>query len=368
VSGREPHPQAWGWAVPPQLADMHAYDVPPAGPEWVRLHANECPEPWPAAVIDAIAEAVRAVELGRYPDTSGRALRARLAARHGCDPDCVVLGNGSDEIIGFLCAALAGTPARPGALVIPSPTFVMYAHTAKVVGLPVREVPLTAALELDEPALAAAMAGASLAFFARPNNPTSSLWDAGVIERLAHAHPGCVVVVDEAYGAYAPGTSLWRADLPPNRVHMGTLSKIGLAAVRLGYAIAPPALARAMNVIRHPYNVSATTLAIAEVVLERFVPEMDAMVAAARAQRERLAALLGRLPGATVLPAHGNMVLARFDPLERAAALTAYLHGERILVKDVSRMPGLAGCVRASVGTAAELDRLEAALAAWRPQ
>ncbi|MBC8069597.1 MAG: aminotransferase class I/II-fold pyridoxal phosphate-dependent enzyme [Deltaproteobacteria bacterium] len=325
------------------------------------MHANENPEPWPDAVMAELAELVRTVELGRYPDASGRELRELLAARHGCDPARIVLGNGSDEIISLLLTALGGD-AEP-VLVVPTPSFVMYAHSARVLGYQVREVELDDALELREAELDLALRGATICFFARPNNPTGSLWRADVIERLIAAHPSVVFVIDEAYIAYAPGASLWRADHPEHVVHMGTLSKVGLAALRVGYGIAHPELAHALDKVRHPYNVSQTSLALAHAVLDRFADVQAEMIARAIANRERLATLLGALPGAQVFPSAANLVLVRLPSPERAAALVEMLAGAEILVKNVGHLPKLRGCVRASVGTAAELDHLERVLA-----
>ena len=360
---------AWTRHLRPALAGLETYDTP-QGPARARLHVNECPEPWPAAVMAELGRRLQAIEFGRYPDSSGRALRATLARKHGCDPDAIVLGNGSDEVISLLITALAGRPSEPSFLVIPSPTFVMYAHSARCLGVGVLEVPLTDELQIDEPLMNEALGvatGAALCFLARPNNPTSSLWDAAVIERLIAAHPGTMFIIDEAYTFYAPGTSLWRPDLPPNVTYMSTLSKVGLAALRVGYCIAPPALARAVNVVRHPYNMSATSLMLADAILSDFRDVQDALVAQTLVNRERLVAILGRLPGAHVFPAHANIVLVRLDPAEEAPRLAAALAARDILVKDASGIPRLTGCLRVSVGTSTELDRLDAALAELAP-
>jgi histidinol-phosphate aminotransferase len=353
---------SWRAHLRPSLDELSIYDVPPADRSVARLHANECPLPWPPAVMDAVGEAIRGVELGRYPDTSGRRVRRLLGERHGCDPDRIVLGNGSDEVISFLVTALSG---RGGAVVIPTPTFVMYGHAAKVMDLPVREVPLDDAFELQEATMDAALPGAALCFLARPNNPTGNVWDASVIRRLVAGHPETVFVVDEAYAAYDPGCSLYSPDSPDNQVHMTTLSKVGGAAMRLGYAIATPELATAMNKVRHPYNVSATTLAIAEVLLTRFEDEQAAMVQEALALRDRLRAVLQQVPGGQVLPTGANLMLLRLEPKDAAPRLWAHLRDEGVWVKDVSKVPGLEGCLRVSLGTDAELDRLDAALRAW---
>jgi histidinol-phosphate aminotransferase len=352
----------WTRHLLPQLADLVAYDVPPADASFARMHANECPEPWPPAVMDAVAETVRGVELGRYPDTSGRRLRAVLGERLGCDPSRIVLGNGSDEIISTLITTLRG---GGGHLVIPTPTFVMYEHSATVAGMRCVKVPLRPDFSLDEPAMEAALKDAALCFFARPNNPTGNLWSAATLERWFEAFPSTVFVVDEAYTAYAEGASLWRPDRPENVVHMSTLSKVGAAALRLGYCVASPRLAAELDKVRHPYNISATSLAIAELLLSRFSDEQAEMLQRARRARDRLCALLASIPGAEVFPSASNLVVARLHPAPRATALVAHLRDHGVLIKDVSRQPGLEGCVRASVGTQPELDRMQAALASF---
>jgi histidinol-phosphate aminotransferase len=270
-----------------------------------------------------------------------------------------VLVNGSDEIISVILTALSG---GPGHMVIPVPTFVMYGHSARVLSVPVREVSLDGDLRLDAAAMRKALPGAAVCFLARPNNPTSSLWDAGLIGGLIEEFPSTVFVIDEAYAAYSPGRSLWGPRNPVNQVHMSTLSKVGLAAIRVGYCIADPALAHAMNKVRHPYNVSATSLAIAETILTRFGDVQDRMIARTLESRTRLAARLAQISDAHVFPAHGNMVLVRLDPPGRASALCRSLAAHGVLVKDVSKISGLDGCLRISAGTVEEHETLARAL------
>jgi histidinol-phosphate aminotransferase len=352
----------WTSRLRRSLATLSAYDVPRASAR-ARMHANENPEPWPEEVMRELAEVVRTVELGRYPDTSGRELREVLAARHGCELGRIVLGNGSDEVISLLLTALSGD-ATP-VLVVPTPSFVMYGHAARVLDYEVRDVELDEALQLDEDAMEQALEGATICFLARPNNPTGSLWDRAVIDRLVARHPSVVFVIDEAYIAYAPGQSLWRGDAPDNIVYMGTLSKVGLAALRVGYAIAHPVLAAALDKVRHPYNVSQTSVAIARAVLTRFADVQQAMVDRTIANRERLAGLFARIPGVHVFPSAANLVLVRLPDPERARALVEHLAAHDILVKNVGHLPRLSSCVRASVGTRAELDHVEQVLARW---
>jgi len=365
-------PPAWERHLRPALRDMRPYHVP-LQPTRARLHANECPEPWPPAVMDALADLVRGLELGRYPDHAPERLRRCLAARHRVDPERVIVGDGSDEVIAILLTALAGPPERPSTVLVPSPTFVMYGHSARVLGLPVAHVPLTPALELDPAAMRAALRerAPGLCFLARPNNPTSSLWDGDLILALIAEHPATIFVVDEAYIDYAPGASLWADDRPANFVLMGTLSKVGLAGLRVGYCVAPRPLADALECVRHPYNIPETSAVLAEAILTRFAADQRAMIDRTIAGRARLVEILRRLPGAALFPAHANLVVARLDPPGAATRLTRHLAERGILIKDLSRLPLLDGCVRVSVGTAAELDLLEETLAeldpaAWR--
>jgi histidinol-phosphate aminotransferase len=350
----------WRRHLRPTLEPLEVYDVEPTrAPS--RMHANECPEAWPDEAQRAFAQVVAALELNRYPDTSGRTLRRVLAERHDCDPDQIVLGNGSDEIISLLLTTLSGAPGG-GHLVIPCPTFVMYAHSAAVLGVETREVPLTPTFELDGPGMRAALPGAAICFLARPNNPTSSLWDAALIRSLIAEFPSTVFVIDEAYAAYDPGCSMYHRRVPSNQVHMATLSKIGLAALRVGYCIADAELAHALNKVRHPYNVSQTSIAIAELALTRFSGALDEMIGKAIDNRARLVELLGRLPDAELFPAHGNLVLVRFPSDARAHELRDQLTAAGVRVKDLTGVAQLEGCLRISVGTDEDLARLAAAL------
>jgi histidinol-phosphate aminotransferase len=358
----------WQKFLRPSLAAMAAYDVPPSEAP-TQMHANERAQPWSAAAREAVAQAVAGLSLERYPDTSGRKLRARLADQHGVSPDRVVLGVGSDEIITLLAQALSG--ARPSAMLIPNPSFVMYEHAAVLAGLEPRTVELDENFELDESAMRRALdpGDVSLCFLARPNNPTSSLWDARLIESLIQDHPQTVFVVDEAYAAYSPRASMWRADRPSNYVHMSTLSKVGLAGLRLGFCVASSELAHELNKIRHPYNIPSTTLVIAEVILRDFAEELEEAILTSRQCRDELVRLFARITGVHVFPAYGNMLLARCASPEAARKLCADLAEHGVLIKYAGGWPRLRDCVRASVGTKEDLSRAEQALLAtgWIP-
>ncbi len=356
--------RAWRGSLRPQLAALSVYDPPdlaPADPSIrARLHANESPFDWPDALRERFAEIARNLEYQRYPSATGRAVRELFAAEFQVEADRVVVGNGSDEVISLLLTALSGSAAPR--LVIPTPTFVMYAHSAQVLGYAVTPVALDDDFQLRPDAMDEALGSATICFLARPNNPTSSLWDADVIEWLTRRHPDTIIVVDEAYGAYAPGTTMYRRDLPSNRVHMSTLSKVGLASLRLGYAVADSELALALHKVRHPYNISSYSLAVAQEILLHHRASLTDLATRGIRARERLEKLLMGIPGARVFPAHGNMVLARLAPDEEAVRLVTRLQSQGILIKNLHGTPQLEGCIRVSIGTDAELDALDAAL------
>jgi histidinol-phosphate aminotransferase len=269
---------------------------------------------------------------------------------------------------------LALACARPGACILaPEPGFVMYAMSAQLQGLGFVGVPLQADFSLDEAAMSAAIAQhqPAIVYLAYPNNPTANLWDAAVLRRLiaqASAY-GALVVLDEAYQPFAAYTWLDEIRRDPSAnaqvVLMRTLSKFGLAGVRLGYALAPAALLAQIDKVRPPYNVSVLNVECALFALEH------AAVFAEQAQlicseRERLLSALAALPGIQPFPSQANMILLRVQGEPGAAArLYDALKKRQILVKNVSTMhPLLANCLRLTVGTAPENTLLLAALEA----
>ena len=242
-----------------------AYPVPKSS-GMIELHANENPWPLPDDVRAKLAAAVAAVPLNRYPDGAGDAVKAALArALPLPEGAALVLGNGSDELIQVITAAIA----RPGACVLaPDPTFVMYRIYAMQAHVRYASVPLHADFTLDVEAFVAEIARQkpALVWLASPNNPTGRAIPAAAIERVLAAAPG-LVVVDEAYADFAGTTLVPRVLEFPNLVVMRTLSKVGLAGARLGYAVGHPAWIGELDKIRSPYNVNALTQAVVPVIL-----------------------------------------------------------------------------------------------------
>lgn len=335
---------------------MSAYFVPaPAG--MVKLDAMENPYGLPEDLRREIAEAVANAEINRYPDPTAPALVARLRAVMAIPDGCeLLLGNGSDEIIHVMIEACA----RPGAAIMaPGPTFVMYSVYAKLCGLRYVSVPLNADFTLDLARFADAMAEhePAIVFLAYPNPPAGNLFPAADIERILAAAPG-LVVLDEAYQPFARRTFMDRLGDFRNMVVLRTLSKLGLAGLRLGYLTGRPEWIREFDKARSPYNVNVLTQLVAEKVLARH-EVLDRQARAICSERGRLAERLRALPGVAPFPSDANFVLAR---MPAAARVLESLKRQRVLVKGFPEHPMVKDCLRLTVGTPAENDRLLEAL------
>lgn len=341
-----------------EVLSLRAYHAEEAA-GLVKLDANENPFPPPPEVLARVWAAASALELNRYPDPEATALREVLAARSGWTPDGLLLGNGSDDLIVLLLTACGG----PGAtLLVPTPTFSMYRHSALALGWRVEEVPLTRSFALDEKALLerAAATPPRLSVFASPNNPTGNRFDPEVLERYVLAAPG-IVVVDEAYHDFCGESLVGLLRRHRNLVVLQTLSKIGLAALRIGMLLADPRLAVEFNKVRLPYNVGSFPQLAARTALE--TPGfLESQVRALLAERRRLSGALGRLPGVTVFPSDANFILLRTERPSRR--LFESLRERGVLVRDLGGGPGpLERCLRVTVGTPGENDAFLAALA-----
>lgn len=336
----------------------HAYVVQPSAGV-LKLDAMENPYRLPAELQQQLGERLGALALNRYPAERTAQLARALARHAGVGDDVgVTLGNGSDELIGLLTIAIA----RPGATVLaPVPGFVMYEALARQQQLNFVGVPLRADdFELDEAAMLAAIEQhqPALIYLAYPNNPTATLWDAAVIERIAQAARG-LVVMDEAYQPFASDDSLALMARQPNVLVMRTMSKFGLAGVRIGYLLGAAALVEQVEKLRPPYNISVLNAEAAFFALEH-ADVYAAQAAELRQQRERVFTALQGMAGISPWPSQGNMVLAR---VKDAAATFAALKARGVLIKNVSGMhPLLANCLRITIGTPDENTRLLAEL------
>ncbi|RZI93628.1 MAG: histidinol-phosphate transaminase [Variovorax sp.] len=346
----------------PDVQSMHAYAVQDAR-GLVKLDAMENPHGLPPALQAALGARLGALALNRYPGDRGNDLKNALAAyAHMPAGFALMLGNGSDELISLLALACD----IPGASILaPVPGFVMYAMSAQLQGLRFIGVPLTADFELDEAAMLAAIARdkPAIVYLAYPNNPTANLWDDAAIEKIVEAQgaQGGLVVMDEAYQPFAARSYIDRIAGHSHVLLMRTLSKFGLAGVRLGYLMGPAALVAEVDKVRPPYNISVLNCECALFALEH-ADVFEAQAESIRAERAKLVAGLEALPGVKVWPSDANMVLVRVPD---AAKTFEGLKARGILVKNVSKMHELlANCLRLTVGTADENAQMLAALQA----
>ncbi|HEU4532703.1 MAG TPA: aminotransferase class I/II-fold pyridoxal phosphate-dependent enzyme [Polyangiaceae bacterium] len=342
-----------------ELARARAY-VPPEGNFHLRLDANEAPDLWSARARERFGELARSAELNRYPDATCAELRRAVAARYGGSPDEYVMGAGSDELIAVLLSALgrARAPAAAPRVVTPAPTFVMYRVSSLVRGLEIVEVPTDEAWGCSAEALVEAIGRADphVVFLATPNNPTGRALEPAALRAVVEAAPDALVVVDEAYGPYADGGF---GDWParhPNVALLGTLSKVGLAALRVGWLRGRPELARELDKMRPPYNVPSLSQRLAVAALDEFPDELARVVATVRAERDALSRGLAAL-GFVVTPSQANFVWAK-APLP-AAELCGKLATRGVSVRHFpSGGEALRDYVRVTVGTSSEHDVL----------
>lgn len=341
-----------------EIRAMSAYQVPDAA-GLIKLDAMENPYRLPAPLREALGRRLSGIALNRYPAPGYARLKSMIRERLGVPPGFdVVLGNGSDELITMLSLATATAGAT---VLAPAPSFVMYELSARLAGSRFVGVSLAPGFGLDLPAMLAAIDEhrPAIVYLSYPNNPTGNCFEDAAIEAILRAAPGAVVL-DEAYQPFAQRSWMSRLPLHPNLLVMRTVSKLGLAGVRLGYLAAAQPWLDELGKIRPPYNVGVLNEATAEFALEH-LEVLDAQAATIRAGRDALAARLAALPGVEVHASQANFLLVR---VADAPAVWRSLLGCGVLVKDVGRMhPLLAGCLRVTVGTPEENDALIAALA-----
>lgn len=344
------------------VQSMHGYAIQPSA-GLIKLDAMENPFALPPELQRALGERLGRVAINRYPVQCTADVVAALSRHVELPAGCkLMLGNGSDELIDLLSVACL----RPGATILaPLPGFVMYEMSARLRGLRFAGVPLSAEFDLDEAAMLAAIERhrPALTYIAYPNNPTANLYDEAIVERIVAAvgaQQG-LVVFDEAYQPFASRTWLPRLPAHEHVLVMRTLSKFGLAGVRLGYLCGAAALVDEVDKVRPPYNVSALNAEATLFALEH-AGEYARQAELLRRERDRLQAALRAIPGVRPYPSEANMILVRVPDSRRA------FEGMRergVLVKHVAGLhPLLANCLRLTVGTPAENDAMLAAIAA----
>ena len=333
------------------VALMEGYHSPQVTVD-VRLNTNEAPEPPPPAFTEALVARLAAVEWHRYPDRGATALRQKLAAHHDVDPATVFVANGSNEVLQTLCLAYGG-PGR--AVAVFEPTYALHSHIARITAtaVAVGERRADFAMDLDEVRRVVAEAAPAITFLCSPNNPTGTIDPPEVLAEVLAIAPG-LVVVDEAYGQFAPRSAVTDVAEGSPLVVVRTFSKTwSMAAARLGYCVAPPEVVDALEKVVLPYHLDAAKQVAGELALD-FEAEMRARVAALVEERGRLVAGLTELD-VDVFPSGANFVLFRPRAISGKEAWQGLLD-RSVLVRDCSSWPRLEGCLRVTIGTEAEDD------------
>lgn len=340
--------------VPPRadLALVPGYHSPQVDVP-VRLNTNESPYPPPAEWREALADEVRRLAWHRYPDRAATELRAAIGARHGVGPERVFAANGSNEVIQTLLLTFGGAGRTA---VTFEPTYSLHGHVARLTGTTVvsGERGDDFAIDPGEVEVVVGAAGPALTFLCSPNNPTGGIDGPDVLDAARRAGGG-LVVVDEAYGEFAPRSLLDAPDAVPGDVAVTrTFSKTwSMAGARLGYCVASADVVAALHRVVLPYHLDGLKQAAGRLAL-RHAGDMDARVAALVAERERVAAALDRLP-VRHWPSAANFVL--FRPLGRdGGEVWQGLLDRGVLVRNCATWPRLEGCLRVTMGTEEEGD------------
>lgn len=346
------------WIRPP-VRELAAYHVPDAQ-GFIKLDAMENPYTWPDDVVDSWLQVLRKVSLNRYPDPAAQALKQTLAqvmeVPSGHD---VLLGNGSDELIQMILMAVSGTGRT---VLAPEPGFVMYKMIATFLNMSYVGIPLRQDFSLDREAMLAAVEKhqPAVIFIAYPNNPTGNLFDDADIEAIISATNG-LVVIDEAYHAFAGRTWMQRMENYDNVLVMRTVSKMGLAGLRLGLLAGHPAWLAQFDKLRLPYNINVLTQVSAQFALHHRAL-LDEQTQQICQDREQLLKDLSAIPTIDVFPSQANFILFRVRS-GQAEQVFHSLKQQRVLIKNLAGAGGLlAQCLRVTVGTPDENRAFLAAL------
>ncbi len=331
--------------VRPSVRSLTAYHVDET-PVRIKLDAMENPFPMPDPVRLEIAEQVRRAAVNLYPDPSAKKLKEAIGKYWGIRPERMILGNGSDELIQNIVMAFGGP------VLTPAPSFAMYDITPRSLSEDVVTVPLTREFDLDADAVItkAKKTGARVIFLACPNNPTGNRYSDTAVRKVL-MNVNAAVVIDEAYYSFSGSTWLHQLSKHPNMIILRTLSKIGLAGLRIGMLTAQPAVLAELNKVRLPYNINMLSQAAAVTAL-RHRKVLDRQIGTIIAERKKLSTALLATPGVHPFPSETNFLLLWIEK----DATKAFKELKRcgILVKNMDRPGPLKGCLRVTIGTPAQ--------------
>ncbi|MBI5191495.1 MAG: histidinol-phosphate transaminase [Nitrospirae bacterium] len=327
-----------------EVAVLKAYEIEDVSAR-VKLDAMENPYALPEDVRKEIAFAIADAPVNLYPDPQAKGLKAALSEYIGVPADRLLLGNGSDELIGLVISAFGGSP---GLIAYPAPTFSMYGIIARSLGQETMELPTTDDFGLDFDGSLKMMMDRrpKVIFIANPNNPTGNLFDRDKVRRLIKGS-GAVVVVDEAYYSFSGETFINELDEHPNLIVMRTLSKIGMAGLRVGIMAASREILTEVNKVRLPYNLNTLSQTAATIILKHG-EVIDCQVKLIVKEREKLFASLSALDGVTAYPSKTNFILFR---VSGASRIFEALKDKGILIRNMDSPGRLANCLRVTVGT-----------------
>lgn len=342
--------------IRPEIQALAAYHVPDSA-DTIKLDAMENPYQWPDDLTNEWLEVIRNVELNRYPDPGARVLKQHLReAMDVPDESEILLGNGSDELIQMIMMAMSGKDATGNkhSVLSVEPGFVMYKMIATFLDMPYIGIPLKEDFSINETELLAAIKEhqPAIVFLAYPNNPTSNLFDEQTIRNIIETAPG-VVVVDEAYHAFADKSFMPMLTEYDNLLVMRTVSKMGLAGLRLGFLAGKAEWLNELDKVRLPYNINILTQASAEFAIKnRHV--LDQQTQQICIDRESLFKELSEIKNITAYPSQANFILVRVAE-GQADKIFNRLKEKGILIKNLNPVGGLLkDCLRITVGTEEE--------------
>ncbi|MCH8156815.1 MAG: histidinol-phosphate transaminase [Nitrospinae bacterium] len=322
----------------------------------VKLHANENPFPPPEELLNGFNESLKKFQLNRYPDPDSRALKESIANRLNVKVENLVVGNGSDELILLLLQIFCNGET---AVTFPDPTFAMYGIIAQGLGVKACSFPLDDRWDFDAESFlkTAKDNGSRIVFLSYPNNPTGNCFSEDQVRQVIERFDG-IVVVDEAYYDFSRKSFIGEIGKHNNLVILRSLSKIGLAGLRVGFGVADPVIVDQLNKVRLPYNSNTVSQTLAEYLLRHFDP-VQKQIDTILEERDRMILQLVQFDALTVFPSDSNFILFR----TRQPDLFQQLMDNGILVRNLSSHPRLTDCLRVTVGTREENDRFLATLA-----
>ncbi|GJL80273.1 MAG: histidinol-phosphate aminotransferase [Nitrospinaceae bacterium] len=339
-----------------KVKSLKAYQVENFDCE-IKLHANENPFPPPAELLRQFDESLKEIQLNRYPDPDCLRLKAAITEVNGFPAESLVIGNGSDELLHLILQIFCDAGESYS---YPDPTFGMYSIIGKGMGLVPQPFPLKENWDFNGDDFLKFLneKKARVVFFSYPNNPTGNCYSAKEIEKVIENFQG-IVVLDEAYFDFAHKTFCQSIKEHNNLIVLRSLSKIGLAGLRVGYGIANPLIIDQINKVRLPYNSNTVSQEFATRLLNNFAPVQEQIDVILR-ERDRLIEGLSQLDFITVFPTDSNFILFRVH--DDGDKLFKQLMKNGILVRNLSAHPLLKNCLRITGGTAKENDRFLAQL------